>query len=281
MGLFECTFYSDSLSRTITMNAIIPTDKTMFTQHEQRDIKEYKALYLLHGGLGSHVDWIGGTNIQRWAQDKDLMVFMPSGENLFYIDIPETQGRFGKFIGEELVEYTRKTFPLSHKREDTFIAGLSMGGYGALVNGLKYNHTFGYIGSLSAGVLIDGIVDEAPKITALSPKYLEDRSFWTRIFGDLSKLRGSDKDYKALAQKVMAEKGDIPKIFMCCGTEDFLLPENQEYRDFLRGINYPVDWFEGPGSHDWDFWDTFIKKFIDWLPLGEAKPGISSGHTYE
>ena len=68
---------------------------------------------------------------------------------------------------------------------------------------------------------------------------------------------------------------------MCCGTEDFLLPENQEYRDFLRGINYPVDWFEGPGSHDWDFWDTFIKMFIDWLPLGEAKPGISSGHTYE
>ena len=77
--------------RTVTMNAIIPTDKTLFTQHEKREIKEYKALYLLHGGYGNYTDWLGGTRVQAWAQDKDLAVFMPSGDNKFYIDNPDSR----------------------------------------------------------------------------------------------------------------------------------------------------------------------------------------------
>ena len=90
MALLQIDFFSESLMRTVTMNAIIPTDKTLFTQHEKREIKEYKALYLLHGGYGNYTDWLGGTRVQAWAQDKDLAVFMPSGDNKFYIDNPDS-----------------------------------------------------------------------------------------------------------------------------------------------------------------------------------------------
>lgn len=167
MALLQIDFFSESLMRTVTMNAIIPTDKTLFTQHEKREIKEYKALYLLHGGYGNYTDWLGGTRVQAWAQDKDLAVFMPSGDNKFYIDNPDSGEMYGSFIGKELIEFTRKTFPLSQKREDTFIAGLSMGGYGALVNGLKYNEIFGAIGGFSSGLLLEGVVSGSKKFAGM------------------------------------------------------------------------------------------------------------------
>ena len=277
MALLQIDFFSESLMRTVTMNAIIPTDKTLFTQHEKREIKEYKALYLLHGGYGNYTDWLGGTRVQAWAQDKDLAVFMPSGDNKFYIDNPDSGEMYGSFIGKELIEFTRKTFPLSQKREDTFIAGLSMGGYGALVNGRKYNETFGAIGGFSSGLLLEGVVSGSKKFAGMMPG----NKFYESIFGDLAKVLGSEKDYKALAEGLVREKKTLPKLFLACGTEDFLLPEHREFRQFLTDLGYPFTYEEGPGGHEWAFWDTYIKKFIDWLPLGEAVQGISSGHVME
>lgn len=81
----------------------------------------YKTLYLLHGIIGDNTDWLYGTRIQRFANELDLCVVMPAGENSFYVDKPWTAQMYGQFIGEELVEFTRKTFLLSDKREDTFI----------------------------------------------------------------------------------------------------------------------------------------------------------------
>ena len=128
MALIQADFFSKSLMRTVTINVIIPTDKAVFPGMAKPEKKPLKTLYLLHGIFGNYTDWVTGTRLQSWAQDRGLCVVMPSGDNHFYVDNPESESYYGKFIGEDLVEFTRDTFQLSDKREDTFIGGLSMGG---------------------------------------------------------------------------------------------------------------------------------------------------------
>jgi putative tributyrin esterase len=274
MALIRTDFVSESLKRTVTFNAIIPTDKFARPGTPKPELKPFKTLYLLHGIFGNYTDWVSGTRIQRWAQEKDLAVIMPSGENGFYVD---HAGRgdllYGEYIGQELVKFTRDLFQLSDRREDTFIAGLSMGGYGAIRNGLVYSDTFSCIGALSSAL----IIDQARQSTNDSPMFMGQRSYFESVFGDLTKLDGSDKDYKALVLKHVRSGKPLPKIYMCCGKDDFLLSANQDYRDFLREQNADLTYEEGPGSHEWDFWDTYIRKFIDWLPLDKnATAGVNS-----
>jgi S-formylglutathione hydrolase FrmB len=228
-----------------------------------REDGPYKSLYLLHGVFGNYTDWVTRTNIQRWAEAKDLAVVMPSGDNMFYVDNPGVNNNYGEYIGKELVEITRKMFPLSHKREDTYIAGLSMGGYGAVRNGLKYHDTFGCIAGLSSALITEGIEKRTNDVSS----FLESRSYAEGCFGDLEKIAESDKNPKWLAKKLVEEKADIPKIYLACGEEDHLLNVNRDFRDYLKSLGIEATYEEGPGAHEWDFWDRYIKRVLDWLPL--------------
>jgi len=272
MALVKVDFFSQSLMRTVTINAIVPVDK--FITEVKKEMKPYKTLYLLHGIFGNYTDWVSGTRIQRWAQDHDLVVIMPSGENKFYVDNEKSQEYYSRFIGEELVEFTRDLFPLSTKREDTFIAGLSMGGYGAIVNGLKYHKTFGYIAGLSSALLIDNIVHS---VDGKDIPYINRRSYLESVFGDLDELIGSDKDYKALVSQL--DPKDIPHIYLAVGTEDDLVKNNREFRDFLLEHHIDLTYEEGPGAHEWDFWDRYIYRVLQWLPVNSKSEGISSGNV--
>ena len=151
----EVNFFSKALMRPVTMNVILPVDKVFFGEETEEENKPFKTLYLLHGVMGNYTDWVTGTCIKRWAEEKNLAVVMPSGANMFYMDHPNANENYSEFIGKELVKITRRMFPLSHKKEDTFIAGLSMGGYGAIRNGLKYHDTFGYIAGLSSAMILE------------------------------------------------------------------------------------------------------------------------------
>ncbi len=275
MALIQVNYFSQCLMRTVTVNAVIPVDKITFPGMPVREKKPFKTLYLLHGIFGNYTDWADGTRISRWAQDHNLAVIMPSGDNHFYVDCEATGEMYGEFIGKELVDVTRDLFPLSRKRSDTFIAGLSMGGYGAVRNGLKYWETFSHIGALSAGFILDGVIHSSQD----SPMPTGRRSFYSHVFGNLDTLTGSDKDYKALIAELKKSGADIPKIYMACGTEDFLLEVNRDYHNYLKAQAVDVTYEEGPGSHEWDFWDTYIHKFLLWLPLEEASSGIGSGNV--
>ena len=274
MAIIEVNFISKCLMRTVTFNAIIPVDK-FGPQAENAEQKPLKTLYLLHGIFGNYTDWVNGTRIQAWAEANDLAVIMPSGENRFYLDDEKSGELYGEFIGKELVEFTRKLFPLSDKREDTFIAGLSMGGYGAIRNGLKYAENFGCVIGLSAALVHDTWKDadnSAPIITFR-------RSYYEAIFGEYDKVKGSDKDPKALLLKLKEEGRPVPKMYLCCGTEDGLVTANRDFRDFLNENGVDLTYVEGPGKHDWVFWDTYIKKVLDWLPLNRTGAGINSGNV--
>lgn len=144
MALMEVHYYSYALQRKTTLQVVLPVDK--FSANGRLGApQKYKTLYLLHGFHGNSIDWVTGTRIQRWATERNLAVVMPAGDNAFYVDRPESGNCYGEFVGRELVEMTRRMFPLSDKREDTFIGGLSMGGFGAMMNGLKYHKTFGAV----------------------------------------------------------------------------------------------------------------------------------------
>lgn len=275
MALVEVSFMSKSLLRTVTLTAIIPVDK-ISNEGNINKITKFKTLYLLHGAFGHHLDYISGTRIQRWAEEHNLAVIMPSGENQFYIDKLDRNELYGKFIADELVTFTRNLFPLSDKKQDTFIAGLSMGGYGALINGLTYNNTFGYIGAFSPALLNDELASEDPSKIAGG---VWKTAFYESVFGDLETIKSGDKDYKFLIDRLLEEKAQIPNIYMPIGTEDYLLEATRDYYQFLQKKNVPVTYIEDKGGHDWDFWDKYLKHFLEWLPLDEKESGLNSGNV--
>lgn len=275
MALIQVNFVSKSLMRTVPIQVILPVDKLAFEEDTAQEQAPFKTLYLLHGILGNYTDWVSGTNVQRWAEEKNLAVVMPSGDNMFYLDQEKEHNYYGEFIGRELVNLTRRMFPLSHKREDTFIGGLSMGGYGAIRNGLKYHETFGRIAGLSSAMVIDTLEER----TNEAPMFFETRDYAERIFGDLSEVKNSDKNPEWLLETLSKEKAVFPKVYLACGTEDFLLEPNRKLKKAMEAAGVELTYEEGPGGHEWDFWNRYIKKVIDWLPLeDDAKSGINSGN---
>lgn len=275
MAFIQMSILSKSLMRTVPVNVILPADKMVFPGMPEPPEKPFKTLYLLHGVFGSYIDWVNGTRIQRYAEEHDLAVVMPSGDNAFYVDQPGANNYYGEFVGKELVELTRKMFPLSRKREDTFIGGLSMGGYGAMRNGLKYWENFGSIVALSGALLVEDVA----KRTNDDPFFLNRRDYAEACFGDLSKILDSDRNPKYLVRQLKKEGRPIPRIYMACGDADSLLPVNQDMAAFLKEQGVDVTFEVGPGAHEWDFWDTYIRKAIEWLPTDKASQGMNSGNV--
>lgn len=277
MALVQVNFISKMLSRTVTFNAIIPLDKISFGEEEVVEAKPLKTLYLLHGAFGNYTDYLSGTRIQRWAEEHNLAVIMPSGENQFYVDKPSRGENYGAYVADELVEFTRKMFPLSYKKEDTFIAGLSMGGYGALINGLKYHETFSRIGAFSPGLMIDDIASRSELLSVTGWSM----DFYDNAFGGIDTIKNSDKDYYYLIDQLLENKKEIPKIYLPIGTDDFLLESVRGFKSFVDKREVPLTYIEDDGGHEWDFWDKYVKNFLEWLPLEEKGNYLNSGNVAE
>ncbi|MCM1523680.1 MAG: esterase family protein [Ruminococcus sp.] len=275
MALLQVNFISDALKRTVPMNVILPVDRLFGGAYDTDGQKTFKTLYLLHGLLGNYTDWISHSDIQALAAEKNLAVVMPSGDNSFYVDSVNPNNNYGEFIGRELVHITRRMFPLSRKREDTFIAGFSMGGFGALRNGLKYYDTFGYIAALSSALNIFEI-----------PADVSDRCLFGEdcCFGDLEKARETDKNPRIALRGLnhaVSENPNTPrpKIYMACGLQDGLIGVNRIFRDVLAESGIDVTYDETDGKHNWQFWNSQIAKVLDWLPLESGNAGLNSGNV--
>ena len=148
---------------------------------------------------------------------------------------------------------------MSTAREDTFAAGLSMGGYGALKCGLLAPDKFCAVASLSGGV-------DAVDIAANQPEGRGKQLFFD-IFGPVDKLKGSDNDLFAVAERLAKTPELMPRVYMWCGTEDFLYKSNVRMRDHLRALNYDLTYEESPDDHQWKYWDQKIQTVLDWLPI--------------
>jgi S-formylglutathione hydrolase FrmB len=170
-------------------------------------------------------------------------------------------GKYFTFLAEEIPTVTRKIFPLSAERADNFVAGLSMGGYGAFKLALTHPERYAAAASLSGAVDMRESVKEHddPENAAWLEKMRD-------IFGDLDKFPGSQHDLFALAEKVARSKVR-PRLFQYCGSEDFLYADNVRFRDFVRPLGFDYTYEETPGDHDWVYWDAMIQKVLAWLPL--------------
>ena len=272
MALIQVNYLSKALFRTVPVNVIIPSDKISFETMDYLPAPEggYPTLYLLHGLLGNYTDWVSGTRIQRWAEDAGLAVVMPSGDNSFYVNGQTANNDYGDFIGEELPRVMRQMFPLSRRREDTFIAGLSMGGFGAIRNGMKHAETFSRIAGLSAAIHF------------FDPNY-DSVAGEESAFGSLSEAAKTDKNHhvvlEQLKARVAAGEVDAPQFYLACGTQDSLMGVNRSFRADIEAAGFDVTWDEEDRGHDWDFWDSQIRKVIDWLPLGRSEGGMGSGNV--
>jgi S-formylglutathione hydrolase FrmB len=153
-------------------------------------------------------------------------------------------------------------FPISTKREETFIAGLSMGGYGAFRIAFNKPERFAAAASLS------GALDMAYDTFSDSPpEWVAERR---NIFGDLDKMAGSSHDLRFLAEQLVASGVPRPRLYQCCGTEDHLYEQNQRFLIFARSLKLDLTYEEGPGEHEWGYWDLMIQRVLAWLPLAET-----------
>lgn len=268
MATMQVHFFSKSMRREVTFNALIPVDRPEIPGMPPVEAQPMKALYLLNGYSGSSSDWITFSRIRELSDKYNVAVFMPSGENHFYVDDVDKGELYGEYVGNELVAFTRTLFPLSSDREDTLIGGLSMGGYGAIRNGLRYAHHFGRIIALSSALLPYKIANAAPDYHDGVAGY----NYFKRVFGDLDHLLGSDKDPEALVTRLRETNAAIPQIYMACGTEDFLLDVNRRFHEFLNRENIPHTYNESAGAHTWDFWNAYIGQALQWA-LGDKRNG--------
>ena len=260
-GSFE--FYSNSLSRAVSFNIIIPNDilPIMIEGNKHFD-RPMKTLYLLTGFSAANNDWLFQGNAAELALKYNLAIVMPAGENSFYLDRKGTGFSYATYVGKELVEYTRKTFGLSERMEDTFIAGLSMGGFGALHTALQFNNTFSKTTALSSALIIHKIANmpkDAPN------DGIADYDYYRTVFGDLTKVTESDNNPEVLVNKLKAAGERIPGIYLACGTEDFLYEDNLVFKSFLEKAEVPFKYEEGPGIHDFVFWNEYVKRGVEWM----------------
>lgn len=249
MAQIQCRFYSDVLGLNTSMSVILPDPGPFGSVPRQ---SPYPTLYLLHGLSDDDTAWLRNTSIERYVSGLGIAVVMPQVFHSFYTNMV-SGGRYWTFISEELPRIARSYFPLSEAREDNFVAGLSMGGYGAFKLALSHPEQYAAAASLS------GALD----ITTVKHRYPE---IFTHIFGNQD-ITGSEHDLYHLLDHTASTEGPRPKLFQCCGTEDFLYEDNIAFRSALShsGMDYVYE--EGPGDHNWEYWDARIQDVLSWLPI--------------
>jgi S-formylglutathione hydrolase FrmB len=210
-------------------------------------------LYLLHGLSDDDTTWLRRTSVERYVAPLGLAVVMPQVHRSFYTDQAHG-GRYWTFLSEELPAVVGGFFRVSDRREDTFVAGLSMGGYGAFKWALRRPDRFAAAASLS------GALDLAapPVLDEVEPGMTE------TIFGSRT-VAGSDDDLLALLDRT--DPDSAPRLYVACGVEDQLIGQNERFLNAARRRDLPVTVEFGPGEHEWGYWDARIQDVLRWLPL--------------
>ena len=276
MAKFTCNFISYTFQRTVDITVVVPSvtipeamgltananikmnddgtfeipDSGEKARHTKKDL--YPVLYLFHGMGNNHAQWTGYTNVELFAEERNIAVVMISAENKSYVNV--AGDRFYDFIEEELPDFVCGMFPISRRPEDTYIAGLSMGGFGTLVHALSNPEKYRALGALSAAVELNPASLSGGADTGINPDY----------------------DPNTLADRLIAAKKDFPKVFIACGAKDFLYEINKAFRDKLINAGVDVTWEELPEyGHEWRFWNIEIERFLDYI--GEFRTDAFAG----
>jgi S-formylglutathione hydrolase FrmB len=254
MALLETRFDSDVLDLSLGMSIILP-------EHPDAWEEPPAVLYLLHGLTDDHTIWHRRTSIERYSQDYNLIVVMPDAYKSFYCNMTHGSS-YWTFCAEELPILIKRWFNISNDWKNTFVAGLSMGGYGAVKLAMECPGQYGAAASLS------GALDLASHI---NDDFYEHRvRTFEAVFGDIQSLPNSNHDL--IAQLSKMKKVPETEFFVCVGTEDYLYQDSVSFRDKARTAGLRLTYEELPGEHKWDFWDRTIQHVLEWLPIEKLPP---------
>ena len=254
MAYFRIEYFSQALHRTTAFEMLIPNDPREGVPLPDGPMK---TLFLLHGYTGKAGNWVP----EELPQKYNFAIVMPNAENSFYLNGLSTGHAFQTMLGEELVDYVRRTFGLARGPEDTFIAGLSMGGFGAIHTALAYPDRFGKAGALSSALIVHGIARMKPGEDNGMANY----DYYRECFGELSAVEQSDNNPETLVKKLKQAGKKLPGLYLACGTEDFLSENNRQFHRFLVDEQVPHEYHEAPGIHDMRFWSEHIVHVVEWM----------------
>lgn len=249
MAFISIKFFSEALQMQSEVYVVIPQKSTVGeigVENNSRQEK-YKCLFLLHGLSDDHSIWMRRTSIERYATDYGICVVMPCAHRSFYTDM-KYGGNYYTYIAKEVPRIVREFLPVSERREDNFIAGLSMGGYGALKIALREHGTFCAAAGLSA------VADIRRKDFAQTE---------IPIWGEQLEIPKED-DLFCLVELAEGYK-DRPRLYMAVGTEDFMYEDNVRLKEKIQTLAYDYTYEEGPGTHCWEYWDAQIQRVLEWM----------------
>lgn len=242
MAVLSCSISSTVLGHRTSFQAIVPENP----KHP------LPVLYLLHGRSDDDRAWIEQTSLIRHANTMNIAVFMPQVHLSYYADMYQG-GNYWTFLTDEFPSIVENLFNISVKREDTFVAGLSMGGYGALKWYLNCPEKFSGSASMS------GAVD----VYAMRKRMAEREEEFYRIFGPLEAFPASLNDLFHLVNQV--SDAESLSILQICGISDFLYEDNLKFKKVLEEAHIDHTYLEKPGDHNWSFWDSEIQEVLRWI----------------
>ncbi len=247
MALVHLSCHSDVLHMGVSVDVILPQATASQIGMDGTRTATFPTLYLLHGLSDDHTAWSRRTAVERYATRYGVAVVMPAADRSFYTDMAAGPAYY-TYIARELPALCRSFF--SGMSEETYIAGLSMGGYGAWKIAMREGG-FAGVASFSGALDVCDLATESA---------LDTGRFWQGIFGDIEKLPGSPEDVYAVTKEAI-QNGNCPdKLYLACGTEDWLLPATRKMKDLLDAHRTPCVYREAPGNHNWDFWDAELER---------------------
>jgi putative tributyrin esterase len=255
---------SAALGQERAFNILLPRDY-------EKSARRYPVLYLLHGLGDNHMMWSLRSNVSAYAERRGLIVVMPDASRSFYVNsAADEKAKFEDFIAKDLIDYVDANFRTLPLRRSRAVAGLSMGGYGAMFLGLKHYKRFAAIGSFSGAL---GASHDWPASTPDAGRPLRRRPDIESLFGAPGSATRGERDPFLLVEKVPA--AEMPFLYLACGGQDFLIAENRAFVELLAGKRIAYEYREiSPRVHSWDFWDDHVRVFLNVLARlpGFAQP---------
>ena len=245
-------FQSKLVNTTLPYNVILPAD------YDTSRSTRYPVLYLLHGRTGHYSDWLNRTNLAAYASAYPLIIVMPEGNDGWYTDSATVSNdKYETYIVKELLPDVEQRYRTIEARYGRAIAGLSMGGYGALKFGLKYPGTFVFAASLSGAFGVTRFGDRDP----LPADWKEVNS----LFGPGGSATRKANDLFQIIQDLPAARvSSLPFFYFDCGTEDAstIFPYNRELSALMIEKKIPHEYRELPGDHSWAYWDRQVQEVL-------------------
>ena len=290
MSLVQMNFESQYLGCNHEISVILPDKPRSQTPAEfYGSGKKYKVLWLLHGTFGDHSDWLRKSNIELYACERDLIVVMPSAMNSDYASWPEfTLGYdMWSYLTEELMPLVYNWFPASDKREDNYIAGLSMGGGGVLKYALAYPEKFAGMAVLSSCARNVDYLKPYAALTAAEFRAkaqageisgIDARGMGARQINSICKyptvaayLASPENTWDRLGE-LIDKKADLPKIYAACGKNDFLYAAYSTFKEYCGKLGVDAKFEEIEGyRHEWRFWDLTIQHAMTYFGLDKPE----------